>query len=35
MGDKEGAIEILREVEREGDAGQKAEAQKLLQTLQG
>lgn len=33
MGDKEGAIEILHEVEREGDAGQKAEAQKLLQTL--
>ena len=33
MGDKEGAIEILHEVEREGDAGQKVEAQKLLQTL--
>ncbi len=33
MGDKEGAIEILHEVEREGDASQKAEAQKLLQSL--
>jgi pilus assembly protein FimV len=33
MGDKEGAIEILNEVEREGDATQKAEAQKLLQSL--
>ena len=34
MGDKEGAVEILREVEREGDAGQKAEAQKMLESLQ-
>ncbi len=33
MGDKEGAIEILHEVEREGDTEQKAEAQKLLQSL--
>ncbi len=33
MGDKEGAIEILHEVEREGDVGQKAEAQKMLQSL--
>ena len=33
MGDKEGAVEILHEVEREGDAEQKAEAQKLLQSL--
>lgn len=33
MGDKEGAIEILHEVEREGDAGQKAEAAKMLQSL--
>ena len=33
MGYKEGAIEILHEVEREGDAGQKAEAQKMMLTL--
>jgi pilus assembly protein FimV len=33
MGDKEGAIEILREVEREGDAGQKTEAAKLMASL--
>jgi pilus assembly protein FimV len=33
MGDKEGAIEILHEVEREGDAAQKAEAKTLLQTI--
>ena len=33
MGDKEGAIEILHEVEREGDAGQKTEAQKMLRSL--
>jgi pilus assembly protein FimV len=33
MGDKEGAIEILREVEQEGDAGQKAEAQQMLASL--
>ncbi len=33
MGDKEGAIEILHEVEREGDAEQKTEAQKMLQSL--
>ena len=33
MGDKEGAVEILHEVEREGDAEQKAEAQKMLQSL--
>lgn len=33
MGDKEGALEILHEVEREGDAQQKAEAQKLIQSL--
>jgi pilus assembly protein FimV len=31
MGDKAGALELLREVEREGDAAQQAEAQKLLQ----
>lgn len=30
MGDKEGAVEILHEVEREGDAEQKSEAQKML-----
>ena len=34
MGDKEGALELLREVEREGDAGQQAEARKMLQTLE-
>lgn len=33
MGDNEGVVEILHEVEREGDAEQKAEAQKLLQSL--
>ncbi|MBM3344179.1 MAG: hypothetical protein FJY56_19010 [Betaproteobacteria bacterium] len=33
MGDKEGALEILREVEREGDAQQKADAQKMMQSL--
>ena len=33
MGDKEGAVEILHEVEREGDADQKAEAQKMMQSL--
>ena len=33
MGDKEGALEILQEVVKEGDAGQKAEAQKLMDTL--
>ncbi|HTE15508.1 MAG TPA: FimV/HubP family polar landmark protein, partial [Burkholderiales bacterium] len=33
MGDKEGAMEILHEVEREGDATQKTEAQKMLQSL--
>ncbi len=33
MGDKEGAKEILREVVAEGDAEQKAAAQKVLQTL--
>ena len=33
MGDKEGAMEILHEVEREGDAEQKTEAQKMLQSL--
>ena len=33
MGDKEGAQEILREVIREGDTQQKAEAEALLSTL--
>jgi pilus assembly protein FimV len=33
MGDKEGAREILREVVAEGDAEQKAAANKVLQTL--
>lgn len=33
MGDKEGALEILQEVVKEGDAGQKADAQKLMDTL--
>ena len=33
MGDKEGALEILREVEREGDDGQKAEAHKMIQSI--
>ena len=33
MGDKDGAREILREVIKEGDAGQQTEAKKLLDTL--
>ena len=33
MGDKDGAKEILREVVREGDAAQKTEAQKLLESI--
>jgi len=33
MGDKDGAKEILREVVREGDAAQKSEAQKLLDSI--
>lgn len=33
MGDKDGAKEILREVLREGDASQKTEAQKLLDSI--
>ncbi len=33
MGDSEGAREILREVVNEGDAGQKAEAEKLMSTI--
>jgi pilus assembly protein FimV len=33
MGEKDGAREILQEVIKEGDAGQQAEAQKLLQSL--
>jgi FimV-like protein len=33
MGDKEGAMEILHEVEREGDATQIAEAKKMLLAL--
>ena len=33
MGDKDGAREILQEILKEGDAGQKAEAQKLLESL--
>jgi len=33
MGDKDGASEILREVIKEGDAGQQAEAKKLLDSL--
>ena len=33
MGDKDGAKEILNEVMREGDATQKAEAQKLLDSI--
>ncbi len=33
MGDKDGAKEILREVARQGDAAQKAEAQKLLDSI--
>ena len=34
MGDKEGALELLREVEHEGDAGQQAEARRMLPTLE-
>ena len=34
MGDKEGALELLREVEREGDAAQQAEARTMLQMLE-
>ena len=33
MGDKDGAREILQEVIKEGDAGQQAEAKKLLESL--
>jgi pilus assembly protein FimV len=33
MGDKEGAMEILHEVEREGDDAQKAEAKEMLQSF--
>ena len=33
MGDKEGALELLREVEREGDATQLAEMRELVQSL--
>jgi pilus assembly protein FimV len=33
MGEKGGAREILQEVIKEGDAGQRAEAQKLLESL--
>src|SRR5258708_6655084 len=33
MGDHEGAREILQEVTKEGDAGQQAEAKKLLDSL--
>lgn len=33
MGDKEGALELLREVEREGDAAQLAEMREIMQTL--
>ena len=33
MGDKDGASEILREVIKEGDAGQQAEAKKVLDSL--
>ena len=33
MGDQEGAREILQEVTKEGDAGQQAEAKKLLDSL--
>jgi pilus assembly protein FimV len=33
MGDKDGAREILQEILKEGDVGQKAEAQKLLESL--
>ena len=33
MGDKEGALELLHEVEREGGTAQQAEARELLQTL--
>jgi FimV-like protein len=31
MGDKEGMLEALQEIEREGDAAQKAQAQKMIQ----
>ena len=34
MGDKEGALELLREVEREGDAAQQAEARSMLQMIE-
>lgn len=33
MGDKEGALELLHEVEREGDSAQLAEMREILQTL--
>ena len=33
MGDKDGAKEILREVAKEGDADQKAQANTLLESL--
>ena len=34
MGDKEGALEMLREVERDGDAAHQAEAREILLTLE-
>lgn len=34
MGDKEGALELLHEVEREGDSAQLEEMREILQTLQ-
>ena len=34
MGDKEGAREVLNEIENEGDPAQKAEARKIAQTLE-
>ena len=34
MGDKEGALEMLREVERDGDARHQAEAREILLTLE-
>jgi pilus assembly protein FimV len=34
MGDKEGALDLLREVEHEGDAAQQATARELRQTLE-
>ncbi len=34
MGDKEGALELLREAEREGDAGQQTEVREMQQMLQ-